>query len=233
MCTRFVFRGESDIVTGFNFDIDLAVWDHRLIVENDRFYIGILRPDRLRHGYHGVHANGNAGTLLYVHGDPAGAYRAEADCVTVADLTEDFISGALAFDDVRALLTCKTVTYAPDATMQAMLTDARGRTLIIEPGIGWREEKASRFSLITNYSLIDPPRTAPYIVPGDDRYARAQALLAANGNDLSVADALEVLATVRQEGAWATRLSFVYSQREQAVTYCENGDFTQTRKVVF
>lgn len=233
MCTRFVFRGDSDMVTGFNFDIDLAVWDHRLIVENDRFYIGILRPDGLRHGYHGVHANGNAGTLLYVHGDPAGAYRPDADCETVADLTEAFISSVLSYDDVRTLLTCKTVTYAPDATMQAMLSDAQGRTLIIEPGIGWREETVSRFSLITNYSLIDPARTAPYIVPGDDRYVRAQALLAANGNDLSVADALEVLRAVRQEGAWATRLSFVYSRQEQAVTYCENGDFTQTRKVVF
>lgn len=117
MCTRFVFRGDSDMVTGFNFDTDLAVWDHRLIVENDQFYIGILRPDGQRHGYHGVHANGNAGTLLYVHGDPAGAYRAEADHVTVADLTEAFISGALSYDDVRALLARKTVTYAPDATM--------------------------------------------------------------------------------------------------------------------
>ena len=233
MCTRFVFRGDSDMVTGFNFDIDLAVWDHRLVVERDRFYIGILRPDGQRHGYHGVHANGNAGTLLYVHGDPAGAYRPEADRVTVADLTEAFISGALSYDDVRALLAHKIVTYAPDATMQAMLSDAQGRTLIIEPGIGWREETAPRFSLITNYSLLDPARTAPYIVPGDDRYARAQALLTACGDALSVADALDVLRAVRQEGAWATRLSFVYSQREHAVTYCENSDFTQTRKVVF
>ena len=39
MCTRFVHRGGS-VLTGFNFDIDLAVWDHRLVLEPDRFGIG-------------------------------------------------------------------------------------------------------------------------------------------------------------------------------------------------
>ena len=32
MCTRFVYRG-SDIITGFNFDIDLSVWTHKVIKE--------------------------------------------------------------------------------------------------------------------------------------------------------------------------------------------------------
>ena len=44
MCTRFVYRG-SDMITGFNFDIDLSVWTHKVKKEKERFYIGILRPD--------------------------------------------------------------------------------------------------------------------------------------------------------------------------------------------
>ena len=32
MCTRFVYRGD-DTVTGFNFDIDPAEWDHKVIKE--------------------------------------------------------------------------------------------------------------------------------------------------------------------------------------------------------
>ena len=74
MCTRFVYRGD-DTITGFNFEIDLAVWDHKIIAEKDRFYIGILRPDGVRHSYHGVNRNGNVGTLLYVHGNPEGPIR--------------------------------------------------------------------------------------------------------------------------------------------------------------
>lgn len=84
MCTRFVYRGD-DTITDFNFEIDLAVWDHKIITEKDRIYIGILRPDGLRHSYHGVNRNGNVGTLLYVHGNPEGAYQDFKGCMTIAD----------------------------------------------------------------------------------------------------------------------------------------------------
>lgn len=233
MCTRFVFRGDKDVITGFNFDIDLSQWDHRVMIEPERFYIGLLRPDGRRHGYHGVHMNGNVGTLLYVHGNAAGAYREETGCMTISDLTEAFVGGVLSYDAVRTLLMNTTVTYAPDATMQALLSDAKGRTLIIEPGIGWREEELSKFSLMTNYSLLDPASTAPYIVPGDDRYARAYALLDAYDGFFGVAEAFRVLAAVRQEEPWKTRVSFVYSARENAVYYCVDSDFTRVKKVVF
>ena len=39
--------------------------------------------------------------------------------------------------------------------MQAMLSDKHGRTLVVEPGIGWREDEG-RYSLITNYSILAP-----------------------------------------------------------------------------
>lgn len=35
MCTRFVYNGIDKIV-GFNFDIDLSVWDHTVITERNR-----------------------------------------------------------------------------------------------------------------------------------------------------------------------------------------------------
>ena len=139
MCTRFVCRGENMII-GFNFDIDPAVWNHKIIKEKDRFFIGILRPDGVRHSYHGVNRNGNVGTLLYVHGNPAGAYQDSEDCVTIADLTERFIRADISFDDALCAAREKKIVYAPDATMQAVLSDRKGRTLILEPGIGWRED---------------------------------------------------------------------------------------------
>ena len=37
MCTRFVYRQREDVITGFNFDIDPAVWNHKVIQKNDRF----------------------------------------------------------------------------------------------------------------------------------------------------------------------------------------------------
>lgn len=48
MCTRFVYRGDN-IITGFNFDIDIVEWNHKVINTKDCFYIGIMRPDGMRH----------------------------------------------------------------------------------------------------------------------------------------------------------------------------------------
>lgn len=228
MCTRFVHRGGS-VLTGFNFDIDLTVWDHRLVLEPDRFGIGILRPDGLRHIYHGVHRNGNAGTLLYVHGSAAGAFREGGGCMTVADLTERFVQGRLRFDEALRIVATRPIVYAPDPTMQAVLSDRRGRTLIVEPGRGWRLDRGP-FSLMTNYSLLDPESTRPFVVPGDDRLERAGPMLRSFGGRLTVADAFAVLRAVRQEGPWATRVSFVYAADENAVYYAQDNDFAHIQK---
>lgn len=231
MCTRFVYRG-SDIITGFNFDIDLSAWTHKVMKEKERFYIGILRPDGVYHSYHGVNQNGNAGTLLYVHGNSAGAYQDGGNCMTIADLTERFIKAQISFDEVLQIVKSKKIVYASDATMQAMLSDAHGRTLVIEPGIGYKEEQ-SKYSLITNYSLMWPESTRDFIVPGDDRYERALQLLDSCKNEFSVSDAFTLLQTVRQEGAWATRVSFVYAVNERTVYYTENNHFEHIKKFTF
>lgn len=231
MCTRFVYRG-NDMITGFNFDIDLSVWKHKVIEKQDRFYIGILRSDRAYHSYHGVNQNGNVGTLLYVHGNPARTYQNNRNCITIADLTEQFIKARISFDDVLQIVKSKKIVYAPDSTIQAMLSDVHGRTLVIEPGIGYREEQ-NKYSLITNYSLMKPESTKDFIVPGDDRYERALQLLDNCKNEFSLSDAFTLLYAVRQEGAWATRVSFVYSANERTVYYVENNCFEHIRKFSF
>lgn len=103
------------MITGFNFEIDLSVWKHKVIMEKDRFYIGIQRPDGMYHSYHGVNRNGNAGTLLYVHENPAGRYLDGEDCVTIADLTEQYIRAEISFDEALQMVKTKRIVYAPDA----------------------------------------------------------------------------------------------------------------------
>lgn len=231
MCTRFVYNG-NDLITGFNFDIDLSVWNHKVITEKDRFSIGILRPDGRYHSYHGINQNGNVGTLLYVHGNDKGEYKYGSDYMTIADLTEQFIQAELSFNDVMEILHTKKITYAPDATMQAMLSDISGRVLIIEPGIGYREEK-KQYSLITNYSVLAPEITQEFIVAGDDRYEQALQFLEQCNDNFSISDGFSLLKKVHQEGLWATRVSFVYSANDQAVYYTENNQFNQIKKYEF
>ncbi len=223
MCTRFVYNGENTVV-GFNFDIDLSVWTHTVIAEKDRFFIGIKMPDHQYHSFHGIHRNGNVGTLLYVNGNKNGEYCAKEGHITIADLTESYIKGEILLDDALNIVQNKKIVYAKDATMQAMFSDKNGRVLIIEPGIGYRLEK-NRYSLITNYSVLNPEITRPYLVPGDDRFERADEQLKKQNDGFSVADAFGILNAVRQEGLWATRVSFVYSVKENRVFYVLNNDF--------
>lgn len=229
MCTRFVFNG-TDTINGFNFEIDLADWRHTILQGKDRFGIGIQRPDGTFHVYHGVHSSGHVGTLLYVHGNEAAAYDDGADCCTIAELTEKFIQNELTFGQAVRTVRTKRIVYAPDATMQAMLSDADGRVLIVEPGVGYRVER-QRVSLMTNGSLLAPESTRPFLTPGDDRYERAQALLAALADDATEEDAMRVLQAVSQKGLWATRVSFVYSQRTKTVLFCEDNAFGNVRCV--
>ena len=86
--------------------------------------------------------------------------------------------------------------------------------------------------LATNYSLLKPEIDIR-IVEGDDRYERALQLLEGCGNDFSVSNAFTVLRAVRQEGIWATRVSFVYSANEQTVYYAENNHFENIKKFTF
>ena len=93
--------------------------------------------------------------------------------------------------------------------MQAMLSDKKGRVLIIEPGIGYKYEQ-EKFSLITNYSILKPDITKPYIVSGDTRYEVAKKLLAGYDKNFSVTDAFKVLKSVSQKGLWATNHTLLY-----------------------
>lgn len=222
MCTRFVYNGKDTIV-GFNFDIDPAVWEHRVFLRPDLFYIGI-KVNGAFHAYHGVNANGNVGTLLYVHECEAGKYRRSPACYRIDLLAERFLRGGMSFDGAVKTAAEKKIVNVPDCSMQLFLSDAAGRVLMVEPGVGSRTER-ERFSLLTNYSVLEPERTKPFLTPGDDRYERAREILARSGEDFSVCDALALLKTVRQEGLWATRVSFVYSVREGTVYYVLNNDF--------
>ena len=124
------------------------------------------------------------------------------------------------------------IVYAADATMQAMLSDKHGRTLVVEPGIGWREDEG-RYSLITNYSILAPESTRPFVMPEDDRYEKASKMLNIYGNHFTVNNAFSILQAVCQEGIWATRVSFVYSAEENAVYYVQNNNFSQIGKYEF
>lgn len=97
----------------------------------------------------------------------------------------------------------------------------------------YRSTCIKSFSLMTNYSLIQPESTKNFIVPGDDRYERALQILGSCTPVFAISDAFSLLYEVRQEGMWATRVSFVYSAEEQSVYYVQNNNFEHITKFTF
>lgn len=107
MCTRFVYNGSNTIV-GFNFDIDLAVWKHKVIEKENIFFIGIKMPDNQYHSFHGVNKNGNYNSV-------------SKNNYLISKLTEQFIIGSISLDDAIHIVKNKKIVYAPDTTMQARI----------------------------------------------------------------------------------------------------------------
>lgn len=88
-------------------------------------------------------------------------------------------------------------------------------------------------SLITNYSILKPELTNPYVLSGDNRYEKAKDLLQGYGENFSISNAFDVLRSVRQEGLWATRVSFIYSVAKNKVYYVLNNDFKNIAEYQF
>ena len=87
-------------------------------------------PDNKYHSFHEVNRNRNVGTLFYVNGSEKGRYSADARCVAISDLTEQYVKGELSFDDACRIVKNQEIVYAKDATMQAVLSDRKGCVLI-------------------------------------------------------------------------------------------------------
>ena len=73
----------------------------------------------------------------------------------------------------------------------------------------------------------------PYVLSGDNRYEKAKDLLQGYGENFSISNAFDVLRSVRQEGLWATRVSFVYSVTKNKVYYVLNNDFKNIAEYQF
>ena len=68
---------------------------------------------------------------------------------------------------------------------------------------------------------------------GDGRFERAKEQLEKQNDNFSVKDAFKILESVRQEGIWATRVSFVYSVKAHKVFYVLDNRFGEVKEFQF
>jgi hypothetical protein len=233
MCTGFVKKGQ-DLICGFNMDLPDGLWNYRVYTRKDQFFVGVgpaFAPIRI----HGVGSGARFGNLPYMNAPERGRFRPGFGRCRIDSLVHRYIGGKLDFDRLEHLARTKEIVNLPGHSMHSLFCDAEGRILLVEPGDGARRIEENE-AVISNFPLMVPPED---LTPerhgfyGVDRYDRAMSMLRSAGDDFSMADGIEVLRAVAQKEYAPTRVSFVYSRRENAVLYALEGQFDQLHRWEF
>lgn len=220
MCLAIAYKG-NDLLYGFNLDIDPAVWQFSLQKTKNYFAVGVT-VGKTTYCVHGVNKNGNFGNTPYMNGEnipaPKGLLRERIDL-----LNDRYIRGKYTFADVENILQTRATVNIPAATMHSLIGNREGDMYIVEPGYGSKKVEEN-FAVLSNFPVLTelPDYDNPFY--GKDRYDRAVSVLETADADFSVGDALRLLSETKQEGKWATRVSFVWSRNRNKVFYFLNGD---------
>ena len=229
MCLAIAFKG-NDLLYGFNLDIDPAVWQYSVHKTKNYFAVGIT-VGKTTYLVHGIRKNGNFGNVPYMNGAdfpaPSGLRRERIDL-----MNDRYIRGKYSFADIEEILRAKAVVNIPAASMHSLIGNAAGDFLIVEPGYGYKKVK-EHFAVLSNFPTLTELSDDSNPFYGKDRYDRAVSVLSNADADFSVENALQLLGDTKQEGKWATRVSFVWSQNENAVYYFLNGDSSHIEKHQF
>lgn len=226
MCTGFVKKG-NDLLFGFNLDIDPEVWSFGLYKNDDYFTVGI-KVGKTLYFTHGVNKEGHFSNVPYMNDPEHGKYRAIKNRERIDLLTDRYIRNRYSYDDVLNVLKNKTIVNIPNGSMHSLLADADGHVLLIEPEYGYKEIH-DNYAVISNFPhLTEIDHYEWYF--GKDRYDKARDILKSAGDDFCAMDGVNLLRQVKQEGKWATRISFVYSKNENCVYYVMNNEFDKVEK---
>ena len=224
MCTAITYRG-SDLLYGFNLDIDPCVWKFSVRKTPKVFAVGIT-VGKTTYLVHGVRSDGRFGVVPYSNSErvpvPRGLRRERIDL-----MSDRYLRGKYSYADVEQIVRTKAVVSIPAAPMHALFGSGCGDVLLVEPGFGYRRVEEP-FTVLTNFPVLTALSDYSNPFYGKDRWDRAASVLSRAGTDFGAEDALRLLYETRQEGPWATRVSFVYSKNRNAVFYFLNGDPSQT-----
>ena len=225
MSTAIAFKG-SDLIYGFNLDVDPSRWTYTLSKSKTRFALS-LRSDAAALLYHGVTADGVFCCLQKMNGRifaPADSSRQ----VRLDRLCDALLRGKLTPAELPALLAERKPVNLENHSMHSLICDASGTFTLLEPGYGTLVATGNS-AVLTDFPILAAPfeRDAKNGFSGElygrDRFEQAKAFLT-SAEDLSARQALDLLYKLRVDGREKTLFTFVYSHNENAVYYFVNSD---------
>lgn len=233
MCTSFIQR-KNDVLIAMNFDNNGMKFE--IDKKDPKQFTVLVDGGRGKYPSFGVNSNGVFMNNLLHDSNGKGLYKRASNRVThTSRFTKDVLDGRIAQEDLKDYLQSIEVLNGPDFSVHNMICDNQGNVLVVEPGRGIVYSPAGEtpYFIMSNFSLWDYRETGLLAGDGADRYEAADGMLG-DADDLDVDGAFKILEAVMQrDGEWTTAFSFVYSQREQAVYYCYNGDFEKILQYSF
>ncbi len=226
MCTAIAYKG-NDLIYGFNLDVDPNVWKYDVYKTKNYFSVGIT-VGSTTYLTHGVTSDGVFANIPYMNGPqesyPVGTKKHRIDLVV-----NKILRGKMPLSAVKEILSAdgQSIASPKNLSLHTLFGDSNGDCFIVEPGIGYRDIREN-YCTITNFPVL---REGDYANEyyGLDRYVKAKAGLENASDRFTPENALDLLYSVRQEGQWATRVTFAYSQNENAVYYYRNNDRNHVR----
>jgi len=226
MCTAFVFKG-NDILCGYNLDVDPKVWDFHVYKTKRYFALGV-KVEATTYLCHGVTNQGNFMNLPYMN-DIEIQPKTNKKKVRIDLLANHYIRGHYDFNTLLKIVDEQELVNAKGLSMHSLVY-GNDRILLLEPG--YETKEFEKYAVVSNFPLSKEVKDEnPFY--GKDRYQKANDILTKANDDFSVQDGLSLLKEAKQEGQWATRVSFVYSKNENAVYYCFNNEFDKVFKHQF
>ena len=240
MCTGFVRKGK-DVIVGFNMDINIRAFDYDIVANKEQFYVEI-KSGEVTVKAHGINHLGNFASQLNNMDFTKAPFRLGKNVVPLYEIVDDSISGKISYNEILKMASEKEIVNMPGQAinipciaMHSLIADRQGHIMILEPGNGYCVLQGD-YAALSNFAFLENPANLTpenYGYYGKDRYDKAMKLLRESNDDFSIQDGLELLKAVRQTGEWATRVSFVYSNNENAVYYVIENDFDHVTRHQF
>lgn len=232
MCTSFIWR-KDHVLAAMNFDNTLPF---EICTKEPKKFIALAKAPMGKAPSFGVNSDGTFINHLAVDSNGKGLYRRLSKKVTHTEkLVGDILRGAIPPENISGYLNDMEIVNVPGLSVHNMISDRDGNTWVVEPGRGiiYSPAQESPYYLMTNFSLCDLAAGGNVEGSGADRYKRANELLEKSGS-LNVTGAFKILKAVRQDGGeWRTAFSMVYTQKENTVYYCFDGDYENILKYSF
>ncbi|WP_027622909.1 hypothetical protein [Clostridium lundense] len=233
MCTSFVDR-RNDIIVAMNFDNNCMPFN--VNINDPKKFMVLVDIGKGKHPSFGVNSDGTFINSLMVDSNGKGLYKRASKKVThTSKLIDDILAGIIPSDEINRYLKNIEVVNVPNFSVHNMIVDKYGNVCIVEPGRGVIYSPASEtpYFVMSNFSLWDFKNNGELNGNGIDRYKTAKELLD-KSNNLDVDTAFQILEALKQNSdQWKTSFSMVYSQKDNAVYYCVDGDFKNISKHLF